>query len=89
MKDITFKELADLAVTEVADPYSIIENMFQWYFDREMMIVKWLLGAAASVSVALLISYYRHEFNVELWQIIIGIAITIASFLMDFIVYIR
>jgi len=80
MKDITLKELVDLAVAAVPEPDNRIEKMFEWHFERELTITKWLLGAAASIFVAMLISYYKQEFNVSTWQIIIGIIIVLASF---------
>ena len=80
MKDITLKELVDLAVASVSEPDSRIEKMFDWHFERELTITKWLLGAAASIFVAMLISYYKQEFNVATWQIILGIIIVLASF---------
>lgn len=80
MKDITLKELVDLAVADISEPNDRIEKMFEWHFERELTITKWLLGAAASIFVAMLISYYKQEFNVSTWQIILGIIIVLASF---------
>lgn len=80
MKDITLKELIDIAVSEVPTPDDRIEKMFEWHFERELTITKWLLGAAASIFVAMLISYYKKEFDVELWQIILGILFVLFSF---------
>ena len=46
MRDITVREIIDLVASEVPTAESRIEKMFDWYFQRDMTITKWVLGAA-------------------------------------------
>jgi hypothetical protein len=56
MKDISVKDLADLVVSEVPEADSRIEKLFDWHFQRDTMITKWILGIAASLGVTTLLS---------------------------------
>lgn len=61
MKDISLKELVDLVVAEVTEAESYIEKMFEWYFERDITLTKWLLGAAASITVAVVLAIFRNQ----------------------------
>jgi hypothetical protein len=45
-----------------------------------MTITKWVLGVAASLSVAVLVAFSRAELNISWWQILIVAICVIASF---------
>lgn len=71
MKDITLKEIIDLVDSDVSDAESRIERMFDWHFQRDMTITKWVLGAAASLSIAVLVAFFKAELSLSWWQIVI------------------
>ena len=79
MKDIAIRDIIDLVASEVPNAESRIEKMFDWHFQRDMTITKWVLGAAASLSVAVLVAFSKAELNLSLWQIIIVAACALAS----------
>lgn len=68
MKDISIKDLADLVVSNIPEADSRIEKIFDWHFQRDTMITKWILGAAASLAVSLFIAFYKSE-NAPNWQV--------------------
>ena len=70
MKDISIKDIIDLVDSDVPDAESRIEKMFDWHFQRDMTITKWVLGASASLTVAVLVAFSKAELNLSLWQII-------------------
>ena len=67
MKDISIRDLTDLVGAEVEQANGHLEKMFDWHFQRDVMIVKWVLGAAASLAIALLIALVKAEILVT-WQ---------------------
>ena len=69
MKDITLKDLIDLVASDTPEAEVRIEKMFDWHFHRDMTITKWVLGAAASLIVAVLVAFSKAELNLEWWQI--------------------
>jgi hypothetical protein len=54
MDRLAILDLVYLALANPANPELRIEKMFDWYFSREMEIVKWSLGAASGLVIALL-----------------------------------
>ena len=81
MKDLTLKELEDLVISELPDSEKHIQQMFDWHFQRDMTITKWVLGAAASLFIAVLIAFFRGELTVAWWQPAIVILSSILSFI--------
>lgn len=69
MRDISIKEIIDLVASEVPDSEERIEKMFDWHFQRDMTITKWILSAAASLVVAVLVAFSKSELAVPWWQI--------------------
>jgi hypothetical protein len=47
-------DLVDLALAKPDNPELRLEKMFDWYFAQELEVVKWALGAASAILVALL-----------------------------------
>jgi ABC-type cobalamin transport system permease subunit len=74
MKDISVKELSDLAVAEVPEPESRVQRMFEWHFERDMTLAKGFLGAAASISVAVAVALFRNQVNVAWWWVLAVVA---------------
>ena len=83
MKDITLKEIIDLVDSDVPEAELRIEKMFDWHFQRDMTITKWVLGAAASLSVAVLVAFSKAELNLKWWQILIVGVCALSSHLWD------
>lgn len=80
MKDITINELVDLVQSDVPESESKLETMFQWNFEREMSIIKWLIGGAASITVAVLIALLKGEITISGWQIFGVVISALTSF---------
>lgn len=59
MKTIQIRHLIDLVAGDVDDGESRIEQVFKWRFERDLVVIRWLLGLAASLSVAVLVAYFR------------------------------
>lgn len=68
MKDISIKDLLDLVISEVPDAETRIQQMFDWHFQRNMMIIKWIMGAVASLVIAALVAYFKAEIKLNWWQ---------------------
>ncbi len=68
MKELKLAELIDLVVAGVPKAEGRIQKMFDWHFERDMMITKWFLGAAASLFVAVLVAFFRAETIPVWWQ---------------------
>ncbi len=49
MQDISIRELIDLVTAQVSDSESRIQRVYEWHFEREMTICKWVLGVAVSL----------------------------------------
>ncbi|MDD5168128.1 MAG: hypothetical protein PHN75_04860 [Syntrophales bacterium] len=79
MKDISIKELIDLATSDVPDGDARIEKMFDWHFQRNMMIAKWIMGAVASLSIAALLGYFKAEIDLNWWQSIVAIVLPLSA----------
>lgn len=68
MKDLAIKELIDLVIAEVPDPETKIQRMYEWHFERDMTITKWILGIAASLSISVLIAFFEAERGLVVWH---------------------
>ena len=79
MKDIAIKDIIDLVDSNVPDAELRIEKMFDWHFQRDMTITKWVLGAAASLSVAVLVAFSKAELNLSWWEMIVIAICALAS----------
>jgi len=61
MKDLKISDIVDLVTTELPAPEEKIERLFEWQFSREIEIAKWLLGAGASLAIAIAIAAFRQS----------------------------
>jgi hypothetical protein len=59
VKDISIAEITELVIAEVPDLESRLEKMFDWHFNRDMVLIRWILGTAASFAIALLIIFFK------------------------------
>src|SRR5437763_6347386 len=67
MRDLTIRDLIDLVLSETADPAERIQKMFEWHFDRAKTIVTWWLGAASSIVIALIATYFSEKSRLSGW----------------------
>jgi hypothetical protein len=84
MRDIAISDLASLVLADVPEVDSRIQEMFNWYFSRNMAITKWVLGAAASLTISGLIALFKAEIKPNLWQSIILVALPILTSIYGF-----
>jgi hypothetical protein len=64
-RNLSIRDLLDLAVADVAGAEERIEKIFEWHFDRAKTISQWILGAAASLSISVLISISKQEWKLS------------------------
>lgn len=58
-------DLLDLVEAEVDEAESKITKMFDWHYDRVKTTAQWILGAAASLVISLVIAYSKDELAVS------------------------
>jgi sterol desaturase/sphingolipid hydroxylase (fatty acid hydroxylase superfamily) len=68
MRDLSITHLIDLVVAEVPDAEERIQKMFEWHFERVMTLSRWILGAAASLVIAVLAAFFKAELQLACWQ---------------------
>ena len=61
MKTIQLRQLIDLVAGDVNDSESRIEKVFEWRFERDLVVVRWLLGIAASLALAVVVAFLREN----------------------------
>lgn len=74
------KELVDLAVSEIPEPESRIQKMFEWNFERDMTLARSLVGVAASIFVAIAVALFRNEIQLAWWWVLIVITSAMVVF---------
>jgi phosphatidylglycerophosphate synthase len=79
VKYLTIKEIIDLVVGEIPDAESKIQKMFEWYLEREKLIITWILGVAASLFVSVLVAFFKKEINLEWWLTILIIICSLGT----------
>lgn len=79
MKDISIKDLLDLVTADVPDAENNIQQMFDWHFQRNMMVAKWIMGAVASLLIAALLAYFKAEIKLNWWQAVLAIGILLSA----------
>jgi hypothetical protein len=79
MRDISIKDLLDLVTADVPDAENNIQQMFDWHFQRNMMVAKWIMGAVASLFVAALLAYFKAEIKLNWWQAVLAIGILLSA----------
>jgi len=80
MRDLTVRDLIDLVLSQTTDPSDRIEKMFEWHFDRAKTIVTWWLGAASSIVIALIATYFSEKSRLTGWWAIVVLILAICSF---------
>ena len=71
MRDISIRELIDLVTAQVSDSESRIQRVYEWHFEREMTICKWVLGLAVSLGLSLLVALFKPGSTVSSWQAVV------------------
>ena len=79
MKDLEITQLIDLVVSDVPDAEGKIQKMFEWHYDRVMTLTQWILGATASLVVAVLVAFFRAELELLWWQTLIIFAAALGT----------
>ena len=79
MQDISIRELIDLVTAEVSDSESRIQRLYEWHFEREMTICRWILGTAASLGLTFLIAHFRAEIAIGTWETAVAVASIIVT----------
>lgn len=82
MKDLRVKEIIDLVVSDVPDAEDKIKQMFDWYFDRVKTTSQWILGAAASLLVSVIVAFSEGKLNTHtasLWKPAVAISLSMAT----------
>lgn len=63
MKEVKVKDLVDLAVSDVDSCDLKIQKIYEWYFERIKTSAQWILGAAASLFVALVAAFIKGDLS--------------------------
>lgn len=71
MERMPIREVIDMVVADVVEPDKRLEKMFDWEHDRNIEVVKWILGASAAILVAVLVAFFKGEFHE--WQLPVGL----------------
>lgn len=79
MKYLTIKEIIDLVAGEVPDAESKIQKMFEWYLEREKLIITWILGAAASLFISVMVAFFKSELKLQWWQTLLIIICSLGT----------
>ncbi len=80
MKYITIKEIVDLVASDVPDIDSRIQRIFEWHYDTQLTIAKWILGLAASLAGGLLLAFFKESGEIEMssyWMLSVPVIIFI------------
>jgi len=79
MRELSMKELIDLVVAEVPEAETRIQKMFEWYFERVKIVSQWFLAAAASLSISVLVTFFRGGSKLVWWQNILVLFLAFAT----------
>lgn len=80
MKDISIKELIDLATQDVSDPESELKKVYDWHHERKVMIIKGSISVAVSLIVALTIAYLKSEIKItDKWVLLFPLFFSVLS----------
>lgn len=71
MKDLTLRDLSNLITSDVPDAESKIETLFDWQYKRDTLIIKWVLGLAASLAIAILVSIFKVDVALHWSEIVV------------------
>lgn len=79
MRELSMKELIDLVVAEVPEAETRIQKMFEWHFERVKIVSQWFLAAAASLSISVLVTFFRGGSKLVWWQNILVLFLAFAT----------
>jgi hypothetical protein len=79
MRTITIRQLIDLVEGGSPSSESCIQKVFEWQFERNISVVRWALGVAASLAIAITASYFSSEQVVSAWEFGFGLFFSFLS----------
>lgn len=79
MKEVSIRDLADLVESDVPDAASRLQKLFEWRFQQDLEVAKWVLGAAASLAIAALVSYLKGDTAPGLSRSILMVGLPVAT----------
>jgi hypothetical protein len=72
MRDIEVRDILVLARAELADPQAELKQLYVWRYDYLATAAKAVVGAGASLMVAVLAAAFQHKSDVSWWPGIVG-----------------
>ena len=78
MLDLKIKDIIDLVDAEINDPDVQIQKIFDWHFEKVKLITQISVGAAASLFVAVTITFISND-KIELIPAIVLILLALSS----------
>jgi hypothetical protein len=73
MRKTDISELIDLVASDVAEAEKRLEKVYDWEAARSLEVVKWVLGFAAALFVAVLVAFFREEITRSGWELPFGV----------------
>lgn len=74
MRRTDLKELIDLVASGVSEPEKRLEKVYDWEAARSLEIIKWVLGFAGTLFVAVLVALFQRHIEPMRWQFPLGIS---------------
>ena len=68
MFDLSIRDIIDLVTAQVPDAEARIQKVYEWHFERVKTTSQWILGAAASLFIAVLVAFFKAELKLVWWQ---------------------
>jgi len=70
----------------ISNPEAELKNVYQWYHERKIMLIKGSISIALSLIIALIISYLKSEIpESDVWLLIFPIIFTLTTVLYGII----
>lgn len=85
MQDITIRELIDLVTAQVSDSESRIQRVYEWHFEREMTICKWVIGGAVSLGIAFIVGLLKENSAIDFGTTIVVVTAIIFTAIYGFV----
>lgn len=61
LKGIKLSDLIEIATSNIADPYKIIEKTFEWRHSRFLEIGKWFVAIGSALIAASMANYFKTD----------------------------
>lgn len=68
MRHLRIKDLIDLVIADVPEGEEKIQKMYEWHFERVKIISQWVLGAAVSLFIAVLVAFFEPDTLLQWWH---------------------